>query len=109
MPDEVRTSFIFEYRTCKQRECNTIGSERLTSKSLMPAYPLAGRTTVVSGTSRGIALAAARGADIVLVAKTAQPHPKLPGTVHTAAEIEAAGGKAVAVEPTGSLPVKRSI
>lgn len=69
----------------------------------MPAYPLAGRTMVVSGASRGIGLAiavaaAARGANIVLLAKTAQPHPKLPGTVHTAvAEIEAAGGKAVAV------------
>ncbi|NKY50826.1 NAD(P)-dependent oxidoreductase [Nocardia vermiculata] len=58
---------------------------------------------VISGASRGIGLAialsaAARGANIVLLAKTAQPHPKLPGTVHTAvAEIEAAGGKAVAV------------
>ncbi|MDR7166515.1 hypothetical protein J2W56_000233 [Nocardia kruczakiae] len=69
----------------------------------MPAYPLAGRTMVVSGASRGIGLAiavaaATRGANIVLLAKTAQPHPKLPGTVHSAvAEIEAAGGKAVAV------------
>jgi citronellol/citronellal dehydrogenase len=46
-----------------------------------------------------IALGAARrGANIVLLAKTAEPHPRLPGTVHTAvAEIEAAGGKGVAV------------
>src|SRR4051812_38284197 len=64
---------------------------------------LADRTLVVSGASRGIglaiALAAARlGANVVLLAKTAEPHPKLPGTVHTAvAEIEAAGGKGVAV------------
>lgn len=61
------------------------------------------RTLVVSGGSRGIgkaiALGAARrGANVVLLAKTAEPHPKLPGTVHTAvADVEAAGGKAVAV------------
>jgi citronellol/citronellal dehydrogenase len=64
---------------------------------------LSDRTLVVSGGSRGIGLAialgAARaGANVVLLAKTAEPHPKLPGTVHTAvAEVEAAGGKAVAV------------
>ncbi|MFI2557034.1 SDR family oxidoreductase [Nocardia farcinica] len=64
---------------------------------------LTDRTMVVSGASRGIGLAIAvaaarQGANIVLLAKTAEPHPKLPGTVHTAVtEIEAAGGKAVAV------------
>ncbi|MDT5011874.1 MAG: citronellol/citronellal dehydrogenase [Mycobacterium sp.] len=71
----------------------------------MPTDPtaLAGRTLVISGASRGIGhaigLGAARvGANVVLLAKTDQPHPKLPGTVHTAAaEIEAAGGKAAAV------------
>jgi NAD(P)-dependent dehydrogenase (short-subunit alcohol dehydrogenase family) len=61
------------------------------------------RTLVVSGGSRGIALAIAlgaakHGADVVLLAKTAEPHPTLPGTVHTAvADVEAAGGKGVAV------------
>jgi citronellol/citronellal dehydrogenase len=66
-------------------------------------HSLAGRTLVVSGGSRGIGLAialgAARlGANAVLLAKTSEPHPKLPGTVHTAvAEIEAAGGKGFAV------------
>ncbi|MGW6703092.1 SDR family oxidoreductase [Nocardia sp. NPDC055049] len=64
---------------------------------------LTDRTLVISGGSRGIGLAIAlaaarRGANLVLLAKTSQPHPRLPGTVHTAvAEVEAAGGKAVAV------------
>ncbi|HMQ66690.1 MAG TPA: SDR family NAD(P)-dependent oxidoreductase, partial [Arachnia sp.] len=62
-----------------------------------------GRTLLISGGSRGIGLAialraAADGANVVLLAKTDQPHPRLPGTVHTAAdEIRAAGGQAVAV------------
>jgi NAD(P)-dependent dehydrogenase (short-subunit alcohol dehydrogenase family) len=61
------------------------------------------RTLVVSGGSRGIGLAIAlgaakQGANVVLLAKTAEPHPKLPGTVYTAvADVEAAGGKGVAV------------
>jgi len=61
------------------------------------------RTLVVSGGRRGIGLAIARGAanhgaNVVLPAKTAEPHPKLPGTVHTAvADVESAGGKCVAV------------
>ncbi len=65
--------------------------------------PLADRTLVVSGGSRGIGLAIAlgaakQGANIVLLAKTAEPHPKLPGTVYTAvADVEAVGAKAVAV------------
>ncbi|HUE04966.1 MAG TPA: NAD(P)-dependent oxidoreductase [Bryobacteraceae bacterium] len=59
---------------------------------------LAGKTLFISGASRGIGLAialrAARdGANIVIAAKTDAPHPKLPGTIHTAAaEIAAAGG-----------------
>ena len=64
---------------------------------------LAGRTILMSGGSRGIGLAialraAADGANIALLAKTAQPHPKLEGTVYTAAEqLEAAGGKALPI------------
>jgi NAD(P)-dependent dehydrogenase (short-subunit alcohol dehydrogenase family) len=64
---------------------------------------LQGRTIVMSGGSRGIGLAilvaaARQGANAVLLAKTDTPDPRLPGTVHTAvAEIEAAGGQAVAV------------
>ncbi len=64
---------------------------------------LAGKTLFVTGASRGIGLAialrAARdGANVVVVAKTTEPHPKLPGTIHTAAsEIESAGGSALAV------------
>jgi len=63
---------------------------------------LAGKTLFITGASRGIglgiALRAARdGANVVIAAKTAEAHPKLPGTVYTAAaEIEAAGGKALA-------------
>ena len=62
---------------------------------------LKGKTLFISGASRGIGLAialrAARdGANIVIAAKTAEPHPKLPGTIYTAAkEIEAAGGQAL--------------
>jgi citronellol/citronellal dehydrogenase len=64
---------------------------------------LSGKTLFITGASRGIGLAialrAARdGANIVVAAKTDRPHPKLPGTIHTAAaEIEAAGGKALAI------------
>ncbi|MFS0713849.1 NAD(P)-dependent oxidoreductase [Microbacterium sp. 2P01SA-2] len=67
------------------------------------AKPLAGKTLLMSGGSRGIGLAialrAARdGANIALLAKTDQPHPKLEGTVHTAAaEIIAAGGRALPI------------
>ena len=62
---------------------------------------LKGKTLFITGGSRGIGLAiglkAARdGANVALAAKTAEPHPKLPGTIFTAAkEIEAAGGKAL--------------
>ncbi|XP_060802815.1 hydroxysteroid dehydrogenase-like protein 2 isoform X1 [Amyelois transitella] len=62
---------------------------------------LAGRTLFITGASRGIgkaiALKAAKdGANVVIAAKTAEPHPKLPGTIYSAAEeIEALGGKAL--------------
>lgn len=62
---------------------------------------LSGKTLFITGASRGIGLAialrAARdGANVAIAAKTAEPHPKLPGTIHTAAEeIEKAGGKAL--------------
>jgi citronellol/citronellal dehydrogenase len=65
--------------------------------------PLENRVVVMSGGSRGIGLAIAvalarAGARIALLAKTDQPHTKLPGTIHTAAEeIEAAGGEALPV------------
>ncbi len=66
------------------------------------ATSLKGKTLFITGASRGIgkaiALRAAQdGANVVIAAKTAVPHPKLPGTIYTAkAEIEAAGGKALA-------------
>lgn len=64
---------------------------------------LRGKTLFITGASRGIGLsiglrAARDGANIVIAAKTAEPHKKLPGTIHTAAEeVEKAGGKALPV------------
>lgn len=69
----------------------------------MTEKKLAGKTVLLSGGSRGIGLAialrcAADGANIAILAKTDTPHPKLEGTVHTAAEaIEAAGGSALPI------------
>lgn len=65
---------------------------------------LKGKTLFITGASRGIGLAIAKraardGANIAIAAKSDQPNPKLPGTIHTAAqEIEAAGGKALAMQ-----------
>ncbi len=65
---------------------------------------LANKTLFITGGSRGIgraiALRAARdGANVAIAAKTAEPHPKLAGTIHSVAkEIEAAGGKALAIQ-----------
>ncbi|MFV8752506.1 SDR family oxidoreductase [Nannocystaceae bacterium ST9] len=62
---------------------------------------LAGKTLFITGASRGIGLAIALraakdGANIAIAAKTSEPHPNLPGTIHSAAkEIEAAGGRAL--------------
>ncbi len=72
------------------------------SRSVPPAgRSLRGQTLFITGASRGIGLAialraAADGANVAIAAKTTEPHPKLPGTIFTAAsEIEAAGGKAL--------------
>ena len=65
---------------------------------------LNGKTLFITGASRGIGLAiatraAADGANVVLVAKTTEPNPKLPGTLYSAAEaVEAAGGQALPVQ-----------
>jgi citronellol/citronellal dehydrogenase len=65
---------------------------------------LRSKTLFVTGASRGIGLAIAKraardGANIAIAAKSNEPNPKLPGTIHTAAaEIEAAGGKALALQ-----------
>ena len=65
---------------------------------------LKGKTLFITGASRGIGKAialraAADGANIAIAAKTAEPHPKLPGTIHSAAqEIEAAGGRALPLQ-----------
>ncbi len=65
---------------------------------------LKGKTLFITGCSRGIGLAIALraaedGANVAVVAKTVKEHPKLPGTIYTAAaEIEKAGGKAIAIQ-----------
>lgn len=65
---------------------------------------LKGKTVFITGGSRGIGLEIARrcaadGANVAIAAKTTKPHPKLPGTIYTAAdEIEAAGGKALPLQ-----------
>jgi citronellol/citronellal dehydrogenase len=62
------------------------------------------KTILITGSSRGIGLAiacrvASDGANVVIAAKTSRPHPRLPGTIHDAARaVEAAGGRALAVE-----------
>ena len=58
---------------------------------MTPGKPLAGKTLFVTGGSRGIGLAialraAADGANVAIAAKTVDPHPKLEGTIHTAAD-----------------------
>ena len=79
----------------KAQSANTAGRNDMTS--------LKGKTLFVSGGSRGIGLAialrAARdGANVAIAAKTAEPHPKLKGTIYTAAdEVRAAGGKALPI------------
>ncbi|XP_070505863.1 hydroxysteroid dehydrogenase-like protein 2 [Chironomus tepperi] len=78
---------------------------------------LKGKTLFITGASRGIGKAialkaAADGANIVIAAKTAEPHPKLPGTIYTAAkEIEAAGGKALPciVDVRDELQVRQAV
>jgi citronellol/citronellal dehydrogenase len=78
---------------------------------------LRGRTLFITGGSRGIGLAialrAARdGANVVIAAKSAEPHPKLPGTIFTAAiEIERAGGKALPlqVDVRDEVAVQRAV
>jgi citronellol/citronellal dehydrogenase len=78
---------------------------------------LEGRTLFITGASRGIGLAialrAARdGANIVIAAKTTEPNPKLPGTIHSAAaEIERAGGAALplAVDIRNEAAVQRAV
>jgi citronellol/citronellal dehydrogenase len=65
---------------------------------------LQSKTLFITGASRGIGReialkAAAQGANIVIAAKSAEPHAKLPGTIHSvAAEVEEAGGKALALQ-----------
>ena len=77
---------------------------RLSVRASFAVMSLAGKTLFVTGGSRGIGLAIAKraardGANVVLAAKTAEPNPKLPGTIYTAAkECEEAGGHALPIQ-----------
>jgi CheY-like chemotaxis protein len=78
-------------------------ARRMEARGKADMADLKGKTLFITGASRGIGLAigkrAARdGANVAVIAKTTEPHPKLPGTIYTAAEeIEEAGGKALAI------------
>ena len=106
-----------------QRAARSGFADRLSSRGTSPGMTplgkqsmatLAGKTLFITGASRGIGLAialrAARdGANVAIAAKTAEPHPKLPGTIYTAAEeIEAAGGKALPLRRATSATRSRS-
>jgi citronellol/citronellal dehydrogenase len=75
----------------------------VTSAEPTDTAPLAGTTLIMSGGSRGIGLAIAErvardGANVAFIAKTDDPDPRLPGTIHTAAQaVEAAGGHALPI------------
>eukprot|EP00760_Papus_ankaliazontas_P024427 PhM_4_TR2301/c0_g1_i2/m.83448/K13775/atuG; citronellol/citronellal dehydrogenase len=78
--------------------------DRVPRDHLLPERSLKGQTLFITGASRGIGLAialrAARdGANVVIAAKSVEEHPKLKGTIYSAAkEVEAAGGRALAVQ-----------
>src|SRR5215208_840688 len=90
-------------RTCGRSELRGDSARPHQGSVRLRRMNLNGKTLFISGASRGIGLAialrAARdGANVALIAKTAEPHPKLEGTVYTAAEqIEAAGGRALPI------------
>src|SRR5690606_27786239 len=89
------------------RDCNpACPSMRQWSQSFegTDMHSLSGKTVFITGASRGIGLAIARrvaadGANVVIAAKSDVANPKLPGTIHSAAaEVEAAGGQALALK-----------
>ena len=88
----------------RDNRCRDGGGSRGASGRLAVMADLRGKTLFITGASRGIGkaigLRAARdGAAVVIAAKTVVPHPKLPGTIFTAAaEIEDAGGRALAIQ-----------
>jgi citronellol/citronellal dehydrogenase len=93
-----KTSSVEAVNTADKGACPYDGIEKSKKSNLK------GKTLFITGASRGIGLAialrAARdGANVIIAAKTAAPHPRLPGTIHSAAEeIRKAGGKALPIE-----------
>ena len=83
----------------------------------MEQVPLAHKTALITGAAGGLGRAIAEqflrdGANVVIAAKTVEPHPRLPGTIHTAAaEIEQAGGHAlpVAMDVRDEAQVERAV
>src|SRR5438552_10254513 len=95
-------SLSFGMCSCSEKVPRLLGQPGVSLRKKKQMADLKGKTIFITGASRGIGkaigLRAARdGANIVIAAKTTEPHPKLPGTIFTAAaEMEAAGGKALA-------------
>lgn len=92
-----------DVKAARARSANDADYSHFRGAASRPAGSLKGLTLFVSGASRGIGLAialrAARdGANVIIAAKTVTPQPNLPGTIYTAAaEVEKAGGRALAV------------
>jgi NADP-dependent 3-hydroxy acid dehydrogenase YdfG len=84
-------------------QCGAALNKQIRINKMPAPVPLKGKTIVITGASRGIGRAigircAQEGANVAILAKTAEPHPKLPGTIYTAAkDVEQAGGKALPI------------
>src|SRR3954447_4143300 len=118
MPVSCMAASLIGRPSCRLLTCRLrAGARAVCTKAGRPPMSLKGKTLFITGASRGIGLAialkAARdGANIAVAAKTETPHPKLPGTIHSAAqEIEQAGGRALplAVDVREEEAVKKAL